>query len=134
MDSLMYEEGILSYYLFHLLEEKIVALDDDISKLDICQSDHEKVAELIKKNVLGVHSVKVFSLKMAQNKFVFIFAESRVAAIHYYTFTFKKSPLNCIEFLLETEFIRGNEILSFREMKKEHEKFPAVAGYFEGYQ
>lgn len=130
LDSLRYEESSLAHYIYHLLAEKKISLDDDVSKLDFVQADHQKVRELIQKNVLGIHKVGVYSLKMNQMDFVFIFAENKQEAIQFYTKTFHQTPLNCHVYSLDFEFTRGNGVVSFRDMRKEFESFPAIAGYF----
>lgn len=73
----------------------------------------------------------VYSLKMNQKYFVFIFAASREEAIHFYKRTFPHPPLNCHEYPLDFEFNRGNEVISFWDMRKGIEDFPAIAGSFE---
>lgn len=128
LDSIRYEEPMLAYYILHFLENKQITLDDDISKLDWEKANHEMVATMIKENKLGFHPIKIFSLKMDQNKFVFIFAASKEEATQFYTQNFHKQPLNCVQQLLEYELVRGNQTLTFRDLKKEHVKFPAVAG------
>jgi hypothetical protein len=87
-DSLRYEESSLAHYIHHLLAEKKISLDDDLSKLNFDLANHQKVAEMIRNNVLGIYKVRVYSLKMNQKDFVFIFAPSEEEAIQYYTKTF----------------------------------------------
>lgn len=128
--SLLYEDSTLAHSLYHLLAEKKISLDDDISELNIEQADHEKIAELVKKNVLGIHKIGIYSLKMDKKNFVFIYASSEEEAIQFYRKSFHKNPLNCHEYLLDFELSRGNDVISFREMRKEFERFPAVAGYY----
>lgn len=130
MDCIIFEESALAHCLYHLLEGKKISLDDDISKIDLNQADHMKVAEMFQKNVLGFHKVSLYSLKMDQNAFVFIYARSQEAAIQFYIQSFHRPPLNCHEYPQDFEITRGNEVLSFREMKKEFKQFPTVAGYF----
>jgi hypothetical protein len=130
LDSICFEESSLAHYIHHLLEEQKISLDDNISKIDFDQADHQKVAELIQNNVLGFHKVGIYSLKMNQNDFVFIFADSQQKAIQFYTETFHQTPLNCYEYSLDFELARGNGVISFRDMRKEFMSFPAVAGYF----
>lgn len=126
-----YEESTLAHYILHLLQEGKVSLEDDDSSLDLDQADHQVVAEMIEKNQLGFSFIKVFSLKMYANTFVFIFAKSKEEAIHYYQKTFRKAPLNCYEYPLDYRICRGNDFLSFRDLKKEMTEFPVIAGYFE---
>jgi hypothetical protein len=102
-DSLQYEESSLAHYIHHLLAEKKISLDDDISKLNFHQANHQK-------------------------DFVFIFALSEEEAIHYYRKTFHQRPRNCHEHLLDFQFYRGKEVISFRDMRKECDSFPAIAG------
>jgi hypothetical protein len=130
LDSIRFEESSLAHYIYHLLEEGNIELDDNISRIDFDQADHQKVAEMIESNMLGFHKVGIYSLKMDQNDFVFIFAESEQEAIQFYTETFYHAPLNCHEYSLDFELVRGNGVVSFREIRKEFMGFPAIAGYF----
>ena len=129
-DCFLYEDSSLAHYIHHLLEEKKVSLEDDISKLNFDLANHEKVADMIRTNVLGINKVRVYSLKMNQMDFVFIFTLSEEEAIQLYEKTFHQKPLNCHESLLDFEFYRGMEVVSFRDRRMEFGCFPAIAGYF----
>ena len=129
-DSLRFQESALAHYIHHLLGEMKISLDDDMSKIDLQQADHLKVREMIQINVLGIHKIRVFSLKMNQMDFVFIFAASEQAAIQFYTEKFHLTPLNCHEYSLDFQLARGNDVISFRDIRKENEDLPAIAGYF----
>lgn len=130
MDCFYYEESSLAYYIHHLLAEQKITLDDDISKIDIEEADHQKVAGLIQTNVLAFHKIYIYSLKMNQQDFVFIFAASQQEAIQYYFNKFHQIPLNCNEYSLDFQLDRGNDAISFRDMRKEFTSIPAIAGYF----
>ncbi|MDN3015771.1 hypothetical protein PH210_06065 [Paenibacillus sp. BSR1-1] len=124
------EHSALAHYIHHLLEEKIISLEDNISKLDLKQANHQKVAEMIKTNLLGFRSRNgIYSLKMKQKEFAFIYAASKQEAIQFYTDIFHQTPLNCHEYSLDFQLSRGNDVISFRDMKKEFDRFPAIAGY-----
>ncbi|PMC33915.1 hypothetical protein CJ195_26215 [Bacillus sp. UMB0899] len=129
LESIRSEESSLAHYIYHLLEERKISLDDDKSKIDFEQADHQKVAELIEKNILGFHKVRIFALKMSQNHFVFIFAENQEKAVQFYSKTFHQAPLTCQEYTLDFQLTRGNGAITFREMRKEFESFPVIAGY-----
>ncbi|WHY65026.1 hypothetical protein [Neobacillus sp. SuZ13] len=131
MDCFRYEESSLAHYIYHLLAEKKISLEDDFSIKDLDQADHQKVKELIQNNVLGFHKVSIFSLKMNQKDFVFIFAANDQDVIQFYTNTFHQNPLNCHEYSLDYQLDRGNGVISFRDMRKEFESFPAIAGFCE---
>lgn len=129
-DSLRFQESALAHYIHHLLGEMKISLDDDMSKIDFQQADHQKVREMIQNNVLGIHKIRIYSLKMNQKDFVFIYAASEQEAIQFYTKTFHQTPLNCHEYSLDFQLARGNEVISFRDIRKEYEDLPAIAGYF----
>ncbi|MFD2212346.1 hypothetical protein [Metabacillus endolithicus] len=124
------EESSLAHYLFHLLQEKKISSNDDVSKIDLNQANHQIVEEMIQKNLLYFRKVHIYSLKQNKNDFVFIFARSKEDAIQHYRETYFHSPLNCIETSLENDFYRGNGRISFRDMKKEFSIFPAIAGSY----
>ncbi|MBT2728574.1 hypothetical protein J7E63_16740 [Bacillus sp. ISL-75] len=128
LDCFRFEESSLAHYIYHLLEEKKISLDDDVSKLDLVQADHQNVRELVQNNVLGIHKVGIYSLKMNQMDFLFIFAASKHEAMQFYTKTFHQNPLNCHAYSLDYQLARGNHVISFRDMRKEFMSFPAIAG------
>jgi hypothetical protein len=130
-DSLRFEDTALAHYIHHLLAEKKISLEDDMSKIDLEQANHQKVREMIQNNVLGIHKKRIYSLKMNQKDYVFIFAVSQKEATQFYTKTFHQPPLNCHEYPLDFQLARGNEVISFRDMRKEIDRFPAIAGYFQ---
>ncbi|WP_044893015.1 hypothetical protein [Bacillus alveayuensis] len=130
-ESIRYEEKTLAHYILHLLQEGQVSLDDDADKIDFLQADHEKVAQMIVQNQLGFSDIKVFSLKYDDKLFAFVFAASQEEAIEFFQKKFKRNPKNCHEYLLDFPMSRGNEFLTFRDMKKEHSHFPALAGFYE---
>jgi hypothetical protein len=131
LDALYSEDTALAHYFHYLVAEQKVSLDDDVSILDTIQVDVGQVRELIQKNVLGIHKICIYSLKMDEKNFIFIFATSREEAITFYTKTFHRTPLNCHNYPLDFLMTRGNRCISFRDMRKDFESFPAIAGFFE---
>jgi hypothetical protein len=93
---------------------------------------HQKVAEMIRNNVLGFYKIGIYSLKMNQKDYVFIYAACQQEAVQFYTKPFNQTPLNCHEYSLDFQLASGNDVISFRDMRKEFESFPAIAGYFRG--
>jgi hypothetical protein len=130
VDCFHYEEFSLAYYIHHLLVEKKISMEDHISNINLSQADHQKVAEMIQRNPLGFFKVGIYSLKMNQKDFVFIFAGNHKEAIQFYTETFQQNPLNCHEYSLDFQLARGNDVISFRDLRKEFLTFPAIAGCF----
>ncbi|HSH24221.1 MAG TPA: hypothetical protein VLA13_01585, partial [Massilibacterium sp.] len=124
-------ESSLAHYILHLLQEGKVTLEDDKSKLDLNQADHEKVKRMIKENHLGFSQIKIFSLKYSDMQFVFIFAESGEIAKKFFRQQFKKEPFTCTEMLMNEPITKGNRTLTFRELRKEFNSFPAFAGIYD---
>jgi hypothetical protein len=81
-------------------------------------------------NLLFIRKLGVYSLKRNAKNVVFIYAYSDQEAIESFTKTFQQTPLNCNEYPLDFELARGNDVITFREMKKEFGSYPAIAGYF----
>jgi hypothetical protein len=113
-----------------LLAEKKISLEDDVSQINFQQIDNQQVKELVRKNVLGLTKVGIYSLKMSKMDFVFIYAASKKEAIQFYLKAYNLFPLNCHEYSLDYQLSRGYRAISFREMRKEFEIVPALAGYF----
>ena len=105
-------------------------MDDHIDQIDFHQADHQKVAEMIQNNLLGIRKLGIYSLKRNAKEFVFIYAYGEQEAIEFYTETYGQAPLNCHEYPLDFELARGNGVITFREMRKEFGDFPVVAGDF----
>lgn len=130
-ESIRYEEKALAHYILHLLQERQVSLDDDASLIDLSKADHQKVAQMIQQNQLGLSDIKIFSLKYDDKRFAFIFAANEKEAIQFFQQKFKRNPKKCHEYPLNFPMARGQEFLTFRDMRKEHSRFPALAGFYE---
>ena len=78
-------------------------------------------------NHLGFNKIKVYSLKKDKYKFVFIFAENEKQASEHFQKIFTAAPKNCYEYSLDVDMLRGKQVISIRELRKEHYKFPAMA-------
>jgi hypothetical protein len=130
LESIQLAESSLAHCIYHLLAEKKISLEDDVSQINFHQIDNQKVRELVQENVLGMTKVGIYSLKMSMKDFVFIYAASKQEAVQFYLKTFNQSPLNCHEYSLDYQLSRGYSAISFREMRMEFEIIPAIAGYF----
>lgn len=128
--SLKYEESVLAHYIYHLIQEKIINLEDEVEKLDLNEADHEKVAMMIENNVLGFQTIRIYALTYARKKYIFIFARNEKEATQHFIKTFQQKPLSCVELLLDYEIMRGNEVTTFRELRKEYDRFPVLIGGF----
>ena len=130
LESIQLAESSLAHCIYHLLAEKKISLEDDVSQINFELVDNLKVKELVQENALGITKVCVFSMKMSKKDFVFIFVASQQEAIQFYTKTYHQTPLNCHEYSLDYQLSRGNEVISFRDMRKEFTSIPTIAGYF----
>jgi len=130
-ESIRYEEKTLAHYILHLLQEGHVSLDDDADSLDFTQADHEKIAAMILQNQLGFDDIRVFCLKYDDKLFAFVFAKNSEEAIAFFQKRFKRNPYNCHVYSLDFPMSRGQEFITFREMKKEYDCFPTFIGFYE---
>ncbi len=126
-----YENSHMAHLLHHLMKEGHIRQGDDCNKIDYSLVDEAKVNEMVEQNYLCFNPIKIFSLKVDDYLFAFVFAKNEAEAIEF-TKGLKHKPRNCHEYMLDIEMERdGGKVLTFRDMKKEHETFPALAGYFE---
>lgn len=112
---MIFEESSLAHCLYHLLAETKISLDDNISKIDLHQADHKEVAKLIQKNPLGFRKVGIYSLKIDEKAFIFIYASSQEEAIQFYIKSLQSLPLNCQEYPQDFEIARGRDVFHFGE-------------------
>lgn len=126
-----YEQSYMAHLLHYLLKEGQIKLEDDCNKINYSSVNEAKVNELVEQNYLCFNPIKIFSLKVDDYLFAFVFAKNEEEAIEFAK-SLKYKPRNCHEYMLDIEMERdGGKVLTFREMKKEHDSFPALAGYFE---
>lgn len=133
-DAMDYEEKVLIYYILYALEKEKIKMEDPEEKFDMIQfteQENKEIARLIEENPLKIDRVNIYSLKMDKTRYAMIFARSKEEAIHYYIKKFKKKPLNCCEFLLDYQVMQGKKAVSFLELRKQLDSFPAYAGYME---
>lgn len=131
--SISNEVSTLAHYIIHLFQEKKVTSQDDITKIDFEQADHEKVEAIIKNNELGIYKLRIYCLKMNEQDYAYIFARNSKEAIQHFSKTYHQLPVYCKELELDTEFVRGKETISFRDMRKEYSSFPALVLEFSTY-
>ena len=137
-DAMKYEMKSLVYCILYALRKKNIQPNDPEEKFfntRFADTENEQIARLIESNPLRLDIIKIYSLKMDKRKFAMIYARSREEAIQYYQELFHKKPLNCHEILLDHEILLGKKPVSFREMRKQFNTFPAYAGFIErGYR
>lgn len=126
-----YDHSYMAHMLHLLLKEGHVGFNDDCETIDYSKVDETKVNELVKQNYLCFNPIKVYSLKVDDYLFAFVFAKNEEEAITFTKTELKEQPRNCHEYQLDIEMERGERVITFRDMKKEHDSFPALAGYFE---
>jgi hypothetical protein len=114
-----------------LLREGLVSPDDPHTVLDDVEIDVDLVGEWTEQNFLGISVEKVYSLKIAADEFVFVFAKDPQQAVSFIKNKWKIQPRNCQEYSLDFTIMRGKEFVSFRDMKKDFLSFPAIIGVYQ---
>lgn len=130
-DAIRYEEPFMAHYIHCLLSDGKINLDDDASKIFRAQINVKKFKQAYGKNILGVNKVKIYSLKLNKNQFAFIFAETKQDAMMFFRSKFNLDPVNCYEYDIDFGLLRGKEYVTFRSLRKEYNKFPALAFVYE---
>lgn len=137
-DAMKYEMKGLVYCILYAVKKKYIQpndLEEKFYTTKFTETDNQEIAKLIEQNPLKFEFVKIYSLKMDKYKFAMIYARSREEALQHYGELFKRKPLNCHEFMLDYQVMQGNKPITFREMRKQFNSFPAYAGYMErGYK
>lgn len=126
-----HDHSYMAHLLHHLMKEGHISQEEDCKKTDYSKADEVKVNEMVEENYLYFNPIKVFSLKVDDYLFAFVFAKNAEEAMEFTKSKLKENPRNCHEYLLDIEMERGERALTFRDMKKEYDSFPALAGYFE---
>ena len=120
-----------AHILYYLLLEGLVLPDSPHTILDHVEFDVDLVCEWTKQNDLRIQIEKVYSLKISDDKFVFVYAKDAQTATAYIKNNWKIQPLNCHEYLLDNTIMSGKEFISFRDLKKDFLSFPALIGFYE---
>lgn len=132
----MYEECISNGYafmahaLYYLLHEGSVSPDDPHEVMDVAGLDYNAIKALKGQNYLGLHMTGPYSLKLAPNEFIFIFAKDEDEAVSFFEKQYGLQALNCHEYPLDFSLMRGSVFVTFREILKEFSTFPAIIGFF----
>lgn len=130
-DAVRFEGSLLAHYIFFLLQEGKVQLDDDESTLDLSLCYADKFLDMWKNNYLGFDQIKIYSLKQSEKRFIFIFAKNPKDARELYYQQYGREPINCMELSPDEIMHYGNRFMSFREIKKEMQSFPCIMGFYD---
>lgn len=130
-DAIRYEEPFMSHYIYCLLQDGKVKLEDDVSRIFQVEINDKKFRQAYENDILGINKAKIFSLKLNKNQFAFVFAKTKQDAMMFFRSRFNRNPINCYEYDLDFGLLRGKEYVTFRSLRKEHDKFPALAFIYE---
>lgn len=125
------EEKSLVYAILYLMQKGYIRETDDESKIDFSKIDNEAVDRLFQENPLGIRKIRIFCLMKNKKRYEFIYAENEREAAEYFRELFKQEPIKIFEYPLDFTLAEGKAFVSFREIRKRFEEFPAYLGYFE---
>lgn len=124
----------LAYSIMWAMQNKLVTGNSSFEDFLNCDLDHNEISRMQERNLLGLKLVSLYSSKLEDNQYVFIFAESSMAAKMFYKSLYGKSALNMTDASsrMDMEMWDANEgYITFREMKDRTLDFPAVALVYE---
>lgn len=130
-EAIKYEESALSHYILFLLQEGEVTLESDKSAINHDLADSAKFQNMWKSNYLCFDQIKIYSLKQSKQRFIFIFAKNPKEARELYYREYEHEPFNCMELSPDQDMFHGNRFMTFREIKKEMQKFPCIFGEYD---
>ncbi len=130
------EIKVLVYAIRHFLSAGKLRYDDPADKLDevlaqATEEDNRAIGELMEQNPLGIDEIHVYAMKIENGRFAFVFARNEEEATHFFCRVFQQWPKNCHQYPMDFPMAVGVRFRSFRELKREHDEFPALAGIYE---
>lgn len=135
-DAMKDESKVLVYAIRHFLSAGKLKYDDPADKFDevianATDRDNQAIGELMEQNPLGIDEIHVYAMKIEKGRFAFVFARDEEEATYFFCRTFQRWPMNCHQYPMDSPMSVGYRFRSFRELKKEHDEFPALAGIYE---
>ncbi|MED4979448.1 hypothetical protein P9726_07220 [Geobacillus stearothermophilus] len=95
------------------------------------EEDKRAIARLVEENPLKVREIRVFSLKIRQGRFAFVFAANSEEAKSFIRHKYGIEPKNCFQYPLDFPMSIGNRFTTFREMARAKNSFPSLAGFYQ---
>ncbi len=130
------EVKVLVYAIRHFLSAGKLRYDDPADKLDevlaqATEEDNRAIGKLFEENPLKIDEIHVYAMKIENGRFAFVFARNEEEATHFFCCVFQQWPKNCHQYPMDFPMAVGVRFRSFRELKREHAEFPALAGIYE---
>ena len=132
LECIEFEELVMAHYLLCLIQEGKVQFHDEVSVLRTVEaSSVEKVRHLIDKNYLRFCTIKMYEMQVAERKWALVYANSPEEAKDYLWRTRGEKAWDCREPLMDFDIPYDNRRVTYRDLKKEFNKFPCFVRYFE---
>ncbi|MED3747584.1 MULTISPECIES: hypothetical protein [Geobacillus] len=94
------------------------------------EEDRRAIARLVEENPLKVREIHVFSVKVGQGRFAFVFAADEEEAKSFIRHKYGIEPKNCFQYPLDFPMSIGNRFTTFREMART-KNLPSLAGFYQ---
>ncbi|KYD28544.1 hypothetical protein ABEV35_10885 [Geobacillus stearothermophilus] len=135
-EAIRNEAASLIYTLHYFLSTKRLRRDSTMEELEkamenATEEDKRAIARLVEENPLKVREIHVFSLKIRQGRFAFVFATNEEEAKLFVQHKYGIEPKNCFQYPLDFPMSIGNRFTTFREMAREKNSFPSLAGFYQ---
>ncbi|WMV75009.1 hypothetical protein [Geobacillus thermodenitrificans] len=130
------ETASLIYTLHYFLSSGRIRRDSTMDELEaamesVAEEDTRTIARLIEENPLKVYEIRVFSLKIGQGRFAFVFAANEEEAKSFVRHKYGIEPKNCFQYPIDFPVSIGNRFTTFREMARAKNSFPSLAGFYQ---
>lgn len=130
------EAASLIYTIHYFLSAKRLRRDSTMDELEAAmesatEEDTCAIARLVEENPLKVCEIRVFSLKVGQGRFAFVFAANEEEAKSFVRHKYGIEPKNCFQYPIDFPMSIGNRFTTFREMARAKNSFPSLAGFYQ---
>lgn len=134
-DAVKYDEPFLAHAIYYGIQKGLITMETPAEKIPYKQMDIEVVKQMTADNILAMNLIKLYSVKIAPNKFAFYLGdiEDLVIKEHQINYNCRPDKLTDMSNRMDMTLYHVSEgkWLSFRQIKDRTLSFPYFVGEFE---
>lgn len=134
-DAVKYDEPFLAHAIYYGIQKGLITMDTPAKDIPYKQMDLEEVKKITNENILAMNLIKLYSIKIAPNKFAFYLGDNEKLVVEEHQKQYKSKPnkLNDMSNRMDMTLFHESEgkWLSFRQIKDRTLSFPYYVGEFE---
>lgn len=134
-DAVKYDEPFLAHAIYYGIQKGLISMETPAEQIPYKQMDLEAVKQMTTDNILAMNLIKLYSIKVAPNKFAFYLGDKEELVIkeHQIHYKARLDKLTDMSNRMDMTLYHENEDnwLSFRQIKDRTLSFPYFVGEFE---